>query len=259
MFAHIIGYPLKTPRSIKIWTSYFKKKKMNIKMSGYEIRPKNFNNKIKKLFQNNKFLASAVTMPYKEKIVRFIKFGDKISKYSKSVNLIIKHKSNIFGYNTDVLGAMKSLHQIKKKKILIFGFGGTGKAIYNVFSEVYKKTNFTIISSKNNPKLKRISYWSNKITKKNFDNLDIFINCSPLGSDLKSKFRNRTPVIEKNFKYLKKDTVIFDLVYKPKITKLNKLCKKYGIRYINGIIMNSVQADKALKIISKFYKNKFRN
>lgn len=258
MFAHIIGYPLNKPRSIKIWNSYFKKKKMNIKMTGYEIEPKNFNNKIKKLFQNKKFLAGAVTMPYKEKIVRFTKFGDKISKYSKSVNLIIKKKSNIFGYNTDVIGAIKSLHQTKKKNILIFGFGGTGKAIYNVFSKIYKKSNFIIISSKNKQKFNRISYWSSKISKKNFDNLNIFINCSPLGSDLRYKFKNKTPIVEKNFKYIKKDTVIFDLVYKPKVTKLNKLSKKYGIKYINGIHMNSVQADEALRIISKFYKNKLR-
>ena len=51
--------------------------------------------KLKNCFKTKKFLASAVTMPYKEKIVRFIKFGDKISKYSKSVNLIIK-KNQIF-------------------------------------------------------------------------------------------------------------------------------------------------------------------
>ena len=38
----------------------------------------------------------------------------------------------------------------------------------------------------------------------------------------------------------------------------NKLSKKYGIKYINGIHMNSVQADEALRIISKFYKNKLR-
>ena len=62
-------------------------------------------------------------MPYKKKIFNKVKIQDDISKYSKSVNLIIKKKDNIFGFNTDVYGALKTLSKFKiKKKIMIYGF-----------------------------------------------------------------------------------------------------------------------------------------
>ena len=46
--------------------------------------------------------------------------------------------------------------------------------------------------------------------------------------------------------------VIFDIVYKPRLTKLGLLAKKNKLKYINGIKMNSIQAEYALKIIEKF-------
>ena len=50
---------------------------------------------------------------------------------------------------------------------------------------------------------------------------------------------------------MQKKAVIFDLVYKPLKTKLFKISKLYKKKYINGLKMNTVQANKALKIVSK--------
>ena len=46
---------------------FFFKKKFNIKMYPYEIKPKNFDLKFSELIRNKNFLASAVTMPFKKK------------------------------------------------------------------------------------------------------------------------------------------------------------------------------------------------
>ena len=117
MFCHIIGFPLKKPRSVKLWTEFFKQKKININMSALEVHPNNFVKEITRLKKDNHFLGSAITMPYKEKIIKHVIYGNQISKYSKSINLIIKNKkSELVGYNTDVLGALKSLEKVKKKK-----------------------------------------------------------------------------------------------------------------------------------------------
>ena len=50
---------------------------------------------------------------------------------------------------------------------------------------------------------------------------------------------------------LTKTQKIFDVVYKPKKTKLYYLSKKYKINYINGIKMNTIQAISALKTLSR--------
>ena len=47
----IVGFPLKNPRSIPIWKSFFKKKKIFSEMNKFEIKPnklKSFVNFIKK-------------------------------------------------------------------------------------------------------------------------------------------------------------------------------------------------------------------
>ena len=65
-FCTIIGYPLSNPRSVKLWRNFFKKK-LQIKMSPYEINPIDFKKKLFQLVSKEDFLASAVTMPYKKR------------------------------------------------------------------------------------------------------------------------------------------------------------------------------------------------
>ena len=80
---------------------------------------------------------------------------------------------------------------------------------------------------------------------------DLLINCTPLGSNLRKNYLNKTPINDRIFKYIDKNSTIFDIVYSPKITKLNKQSKKYGVNYLNGLLMNTAQAKRALKIVFK--------
>ena len=50
----------------QIMEKFFKKKKLQIKMSPYEINPIDFKKKLFQLVSKEDFLASAVTMPYKK-------------------------------------------------------------------------------------------------------------------------------------------------------------------------------------------------
>ncbi len=254
MYCHIIGYPLNNPRSVKIWRNFFKKKKIKCKMTAKEIHPKKLKQTLKQFKLDNKFIASAVTMPFKGKAVKYINFGNKITQYSNSINLIVKSKGNkLLGYNTDVAGAIESIREFKKKKIMIFGLGGTGKAILKVFLKMYKSSKFIVISSK-----KHKEFYSNKkilqkkkILDKDIKIIDLFINCSPLGSDLKKSYIQNSPLSSEQVSLMQKKTVIFDLVYKPLKTKLFTISQFHKKKYINGLKMNTVQANKALQIVSK--------
>ena len=251
MFCSIIGQPLKSPRSVKIWKNFFKKKKLKIDMLAIDINSLNFKKYVKNLLKNANFLASAITMPYKKEVIKYVKINDKISSFANSINLIVKKKSTLLGYNTDVYGALGSVKNLNNKKILIFGFGGTGEAIYKTFSNVYKKAKFTIISSKTNLKLMSKTKIKKKITEEDISTADLFINCSPLGSDLKKKFLRKSPLKINQLAKMKKKTIVFDIIYSPKKTILSKNCKKLKIKYINGIKMNTIQATKALSIVEK--------
>ena len=248
----IIGYPLKKPRSIPIWKKFFKKKNINASMIKFEIKNSKFNNFIKDIRFSNSFLAMAVTMPYKQKILNYLDKTDSFAKKTKSVNLVVKKKKKLIGYNTDIFGAVET---IKKKLkiydlIIIIGLGGTGTAIYNYLSKTYNKKKFILVSKKNK---KNFEFKNTSVIKKIANNLlmqkALIINCTPLGSSLKKEFINKSPLSPKNFENLNKKSFIFDIVYSPKITMLNLLSKKNKISYTNGVYMNTVQAEKALKIV----------
>ncbi len=256
MFCTIIGYPLLKPRSVKLWRDFFKQRKLKIKMFSKEIKQKSFNKEFRNLLNNRDFIASAITMPYKKQVISKVNVKDKISKYSQSINFIIKKNGKVFGYNTDVYGALKTIQTFKKDKVCIYGFGGSGEAITRVISKIYKKTLIYVISSKKKPSNlnnDRIRFINKK--KINLSNIDLFINCSPLGSDLRKKYLNKSPLNENNFINVNPKIKIFDIVYKPKNTFLSKLCRKKKIYYTNGIFMNTVQAKIALQKIYDYYKN----
>lgn len=252
----IVGFPLNKPRSISIWKKFFKKKKVNASMNKFEVPKKKLKNFIEFMRFNEDFLATAITMPYKISLFKKVKIEDEFAKYSESINLIIKYKNKLYGYNTDIYGA---LYSIKNKikfydEFLIIGLGGTGKALFNYLSKRYKNKNFNIISSKRIKKKKNIRIF--KKIKKNFlSRKQLIINCTPLGSNLKKNYLNKSPISINFAKHINKKSFVFDVVYSPKETLLNKYCKKYGLNYTNGLLMNTVQAEKALKIVYKNLKN----
>lgn len=215
-----------------------------------------FNEKIKKLKNDPNFLASAITMPYKKRIKSKVLIVDKISKYANAINFILNKKGVLYGFNTDVYGAIESIKKCNKKKIIIFGFGGAGEAIFRVFNKIYKKSTFVIVSKKKKPKdikSKKVRF-SKEIMVKNLTDCDLFINCSPLGSNLNKNYLVKSPLSLKQLNFCKQNITIFDIVYNPKKTLLYKYTKKLKLNFINGIKMNTIQAELALKKIENYYK-----
>lgn len=253
----IIGYPIKKPRSVFLWKKYFSKKNINSKMLEFNFNKNDFNKNLGNLIQDKEFLASAITMPYKISIKKYINVMHESSKLSGSTNLIIKYKKKIYGFNTDISGFLKSVsNKINIKDVVIIGMGGSGYAIFNYLNKKYKKK-FILITSKRIKKQKNIKCFKSIDQAKLDPQKKLFIiNCTPLGSNLDKKFINKTSINEEILKKISKNSFIFDLVYRPKKTKLNKLCDKYNINYKNGLEMNTFQASKALSIVSQLTKFK---
>ena len=258
MFCSIIGYPLKKPRSIVLWKKFFRKKKINSRMLPLEIKNKSFNKTIKNLKNDKNFLASAITMPYKIKINKMIDILDISSKLSGSTNLIIKKRNLFYGFNTDIYGFLESLgKRINMKDIIIIGLGGAGMAIFKYIFKKYKKKNFILVTKKRIKKNARLKVYRKINTKKiEKEKKYLIINCTPIGSDLQKSFIKLSPLSSSFLQYINKKSYVFDLIYQPEKNVLYQMCQKKKISYSNGLKMNTYQADKALKIISKLTKFK---
>ena len=246
----IVGFPLNEPRSIPIWQRYIKKHKIEAKMESFEIKPNSLSKFIRKIRKDDKFLAMAVTMPYRKKIIKFLDKLDNFAEKTSSVNLVVKRKNKLFGYNTDIYGARECFkNKIKKyQNIIIFGLGGTGQAIFNYLHHTYKSKNFYLISNKYRFKSNNVKILK-KINKRILNEKALIFNCTPLGSNLKKSFEKKIPINNDLIHEISNKSFVFDIIYSPIQTILLKECKLYGLEGINGLRMNTLQAEKALNIV----------
>jgi shikimate dehydrogenase len=298
-FVAIIGAePSKGARSPVLWNKAFSKFKINMKMFPLDVKSENVGRLIKSLKENDYFSAAAVTVPYKERVIKYLDEIDQSALEIGSVNLIVKKNNKLRGYNTDSLGCIFILHKIKKiiKNILIIGCGGAGRACIISAKNKYPKANIYLF----NRDLKKLNkfYTRIKVNKKKIKiiknysiftklkKLDLIINTTSLGSDLeipsiKSNLKYFSPISQSEIKFNKLKTtenvtntivdnlfdtlaflkansnaIVFDIIYKPSKTIIIKIAEKIGLKSINGLEMNFVQAVEAFRIVNQKVKIK---
>ena len=197
------------------------------------------------IIKNNPELKGLnVTIPYKEVVIPFL---DKLSKKAAligAVNTIkISKKGKLKGYNTDYYGFMISLQPLLKahhKKALILGTGGASKGVAFALDEL--GIDYTFVSRK--AKANAIAY--NQINASTFDDYQIIINSSPVGT---SPNTEASPLIP--YDYFTKKHIAYDLIYNPEETQFLKKAKAHGAQTKNGMDMLVFQAEKAWEIWKK--------
>jgi shikimate dehydrogenase len=197
------------------------------------------------VLKNNPTLKGLnVTIPYKEAVIPFLDLlSDKAFKIG-AVNVIrFTKKGNLKGYNSDWYGFKKSLEPLLQphhKKALILGTGGAAKAVAFALEDL--DINFAFVSREASEKT--IDY--NHVNATTFDNYQIIINCTPLGTHPNIKDFPPIP-----YEFFTEKHIAFDLIYNPEETQFLKKAKKKGAAIKNGYEMLVFQAEKAWKIWNK--------
>lgn len=185
-----------------------------------------------------------VTIPYKEAIIPFLDtMSDKAFRIG-AVNVIrFTKKGNLKGYNSDWYGFKKSLEPLLQphhKKALILGTGGASKAVAFALDKLGIFYTFVSREATENA----IDY--NRINVTTFDNFQIIINCTPLGTSPNTKEFPPIP-----YEFFTEKHIAFDLIYNPEETQFLKKAKKKGATIKNGYEMLIFQAEKAWTIWNK--------
>ena len=177
-----------------------------------------------------------VTIPYKEKIVRYIDEIDESVRNIGAVNTIKIFKDKLIGYNTDYLGFIKSFNEmLDYKNALILGSGGASKAIQYALKS--KKIKFNVVSRKGD--INHIDYSQIEDLAK----YDLIVNCTPLGT-----FPNINDKPNLNYDQLNDKHLCYDLIYNPSETLFLNESKKRGAKIINGLKMLKIQAEESWRI-----------
>jgi shikimate dehydrogenase len=198
-----------------------------------------------KIIANNPDLKGLnVTIPYKESVIPYLnKLSQNAAKIG-AVNVIrFTKKGKLKGYNSDYYGFLKSLKPLLQphhKKALILGTGGAAKAVAFALDKL--EILYTFVSREE--KSGMIDY--DRINATTFDNYQIIINCTPIGTSPNSE---EFPPIPYNF--FTEKHIAFDLIYNPEETQFLKKAKKKGAITKNGYEMLELQAEKAWRIWNK--------
>lgn len=193
-----------------------------------EIKPQEFDEFMRKA----DFKAINVTIPYKEMVMEYL---DEISEKAKeigAVNVVVNDDGKLIGYNTDFLG-LKGLIQknnidLKDKKVLILGSGGTSKTALAVCRDLGAQQAFRVSRSGGKG---LITYdEAEKV------DADIIINTTPCGM-----FPNIEGAAIDIDKFSNLSAVV-DVVYNPLNTDLIVKAKAKGIKAVGGLYMLVAQA-----------------
>lgn len=187
-------------------------------------------------FKKLNTLGFSVTIPHKIEVMKYLDETDEKAKEIGAVNTILIKNKKLFGYNTDCDGAIKALKSktdLKNKNAVLLGAGGTTRTLaYGLRGE--NVNNITILN-RTIGKAKIIAEdfdcdYGSLYDLKNID-YDILINTTSVGMfpDINNS------LVQPNL--IKKNAVVFDIVFNPYKTKLLKDAGKKDCIIIPGFEM----------------------
>ncbi|MBQ7761730.1 MAG: shikimate dehydrogenase [Clostridia bacterium] len=195
-----------------------------------EIEPHN----VEAFMKKKDFCGINVTIPYKETVIPYLDYIDDSAKKIGAVNTVVNRDGKLYGYNTDYSGmralVMRIGLEIKNKKVLIIGTGGTSKTATAVVSDLGAKE---IIYVSNISVEGALTY---EEVYQNHRDVEIIFNTSPVGMYPKNE---HSPIDLERFPSLEG---VLDVVYNPIRTKLVQKAKSLGLKSEGGLYMLGAQA-----------------
>ena len=249
----IIGRPIEHSLSPLLHNYWFNKYKIDANYSIINAEDKDLADIVKKI-KNKSLSGINVTLPYKQKIIKYV---DKIinnAKITGSVNTLLLDKdTTLIGENTDVYGLQaayfKKIDKGINKKALVIGAGGVSSSV--IFSlEKSGVKNISIINRtkekcfflKKNFNYLNILSWNDLQTK--IGDYNIIVNATSLGLKNGQDF-------DFNFSKCKDDAIFIDTIYNPLKTRTLKYLEDKGIKVFNGLDMFIYQGQKAFYLWNK--------
>ena len=238
----VIGNPISHSLSPELHNFWLKKNNINAVYEKKKLEETELKNFIDNL-RNDKIHGINVTVPFKNKVIKYL---DKLSlevEKTDSVNTIYKNGNEIIGHNTDVagfeLGLRHSKISVLHKSALILGAGGVVPSIvYSLLGMGCKKI---FLSNRTIEKAENIKKKFNEVEILKWGEIpdfDIVINATSVGLKGDS--------LDLEFKV--KDKIFYDVIYNPKETQFLIKAKQKGNKIENGRFMFVYQANQSFSV-----------
>ncbi|MCX7994268.1 MAG: shikimate dehydrogenase [candidate division WOR-3 bacterium] len=227
----VIGYPLKKTLSPFIHNKAFEVLGLKGRYFPLSVPEEDFGLVIETLKKLG-FCGFNVTNPYKVRILKYLDGINKPAKDIGAVNTVKIKDRRLFGFNTDVLGFIKSIRRhrvnLARKKILLIGAGGVARAI--IYAIVRQNPEILFVANRTKEKTQ---FFKKKYNAEIID----FAEISRI-VDKMNVVINATSVDAQYWiiPYLNKDSIFYDTNYQ------FPLMRRKNIKIIDGTEMLVYQA-----------------
>jgi len=181
------------------------------------------------------FQGFSVTLPFKTDVLEFVE-----TKKSPvgALNTLVKRESNWEGLNTDYHGflyPLKSNFSLRDKRAVVLGNGGVAHTVVKALQD--EGVEVTIVGR--NPKKVALFAKQYNCRQALFSDLpisaDLCVNTTPVGQYPEV---DESPLREDQLEF----ELVYDLIYRPRRTRLLELAGRKGLRTISGMEMFVEQA-----------------
>jgi shikimate dehydrogenase len=236
----LIGYPLAQSFSKRYFTGKFEKE--GLTDCGFE----NFSipsiDDFPALLKDHPSLEGiAVTIPYKQLVLRFVDDATGIPKGLYACNCIRISAGKLYGFNTDHIGFEKSLAPLLQphhRHALLLGNGGATAAAAYALRNL--GIDYKIVSRRLHDDA-ALTY--KDIDKRILDTHTLIINTTPLGM-----YPDTSTAPDLPYELLSPRHLLFDMVYNPEKTVFLQKGEEQGAVIKNGHEMLVLQAEENWKI-----------
>ena len=180
-----------------------------------------------------RILGFSVTIPHKERILRYLDDCDPLAREIGAVNTVVVRGGKLYGYNTDFAGVLCAIERrlnLASSRILLLGAGGSARAAAFALALAGAAVSIWARRPARARSLARAvggeAIDRREIARQSFDAI---VNCTPVGmypgggSPLESRELNCR--------------LVMDLIYRPLRTDLLRRAERRGIETVSGVDM----------------------
>jgi len=177
----------------------------------------------------------SVTLPHKQAILRHLNDCDPMAVAIGAVNtVVVRGDGKLYGYNTDYVGVLRALERripLRGTRALIFGAGGAARAVAFALAESGASVCVCARRAQAAKALAR-AVGGEVVERPRLQRefFDAIVNATPLGMH---PAVGRSPLAARELNC----RLVFDLIYRPRVTKLMQLAALRGIETVSGVEM----------------------
>jgi len=177
----------------------------------------------------------SVTLPHKEKILRYLDGCDPLAAAIGAVNtVVVRGGGKLYGYNTDYVGVLRALERripLRGSRVLILGAGGAARAVAFALGQAGASV---CIWARRPVRAKALARAvggeavGRSALRREF--FDAIVNSTPVGMHPRTA---QSPLEARELNC----RLVFDTIYRPQRTKLMQLAERRGIETVSGVEM----------------------